>query len=311
MLSLWILCSVVWCMLSYAFAFTLPADYQSTSSLGPRTAARINKKNQNSKFGSRAAVNRCARGFSRNAALQMATELKFSDDENGMTNSTTELTTRVETVFPRAEILTITMDDHVPLGCTVEESLHEDDDSIFISKLTKGGNAEHAGLKLGDVIVGVTGLFGDIVSTIESDVEKIKRLVAAVSEEVPLSIQVARGTDVFERHESTINDVCMGAGASEKEVQECVVDFLSGGYNYDDDVVENDSTECEADDSECLIDDMMNLWADELPPPSTTTGITAQTVQKTSKPKPWSVRSSGSGTYVRDPKTGKMRNIDA
>jgi hypothetical protein len=104
---------------------------------------------------------------------------------------------------------------------------------------------------------------------------------------------------------------------NDKEVQDCVVDFLAGGYDYDDAaVVENkndvDETECKEDeDAECLIDGMMNLWADELPPPSTTTGITADTVQKTSKPKPWSSRSSPSGTWVRDPKTGKMRNIDA
>lgn len=116
----------------------------------------------------------------------------------------------------------------------------------------------------------------------------------------------------MERHESTIVDVCSGAGANEKEVEECVVDFLAGGYDYDGDVVESEGSECDDDDvAECLIDDMMNLWADELPPPSTTTGITAQTVQKTSKPKPWSSRSSPSGTWVRDPKTGKMRNIDA
>ena len=138
-----------------------------------------------------------------------------------------------------------------------------------------------------------------------------KRLVSAVAEEDPLTIQVARGTDVFERHESIIVDVCNGSGANEKEVQECVVDFIAGGYDYDID--ESDvAADCdENDDAECLIDDMMNLWADELPPPSTTTGITADTVQKTSKPKPWSSRSSPSGTWVRDPKTGKMRNIDA
>jgi len=240
----------------------------------------------------------------------MATELKFTDDENGMTNSTTELSSKVETVFPKAEILTLTMDDHIPLGCTIEESLHENDDFIFISKLTQDGNAEGAGLKVGDVIVGVTGLFGDLISTLETDAEKIKRLVSAVAEKDPLQIQVARGTDVLERHESTIVDVCNGSGASEKEVQECVVDFISGGYDYSvEDVV---APECdENDDAECLIDDMMNLWAGELPPPSTTSGITAETVQKTSKPKPWSNRSSPSGTWVRDPKTGKMRNIDA
>ena len=138
-----------------------------------------------------------------------------------------------------------------------------------------------------------------------------KRLVSAVAEEDPLTIQVARGTNVYERHESTIVDVCNGAGASDKEVEECVVDFISGGYNYEADAVESDAVECNDEDADCLIDDMMNLWADELPPPSTTSGITAQTVQTTSKPKPWSSRSSPSGTWVRDPKTGKMRNIDA
>jgi hypothetical protein len=31
---------------------------------------------------------------------------------------------------------------------------------------------------------------------------------------------------------------------------------------------------------------------------------------KKKKVAPWASRSSGSGTYVRDPKTGKMVNID-
>ena len=139
-----------------------------------------------------------------------------------------------------------------------------------------------------------------------------KRLVSAVVQEDPLTIQVVRGTNVLERHESMIVDLCSVAGVGDKEVEDCVVDFLSGGYDYEDDAVESDSEECEKDnDGECLIDDMMNLWADEIQAPSTTTGITKESVTKASKPKPWSSRSSGSGTWVRDPKTGKMRNIDA
>lgn len=113
------------------------------------------------------------RGFSRNLALPMATKLKFADDENGMTNTTVELSSRVETLFPSTETLTIEMAEHVPLGCTVDESLHEDDDFIFISKLTINGHAEEAGLQVGDVIVGVTGLFGELVSTIDTDIEKL------------------------------------------------------------------------------------------------------------------------------------------
>ena len=101
----------------------------------------------------------------------MATKLKFADDDNGMTNSTEALSSRAESVFPKAQILTIELTDHVPLGCTVEESVHEDDDFIFISKVTSKGNAETSGLKVGDVIVGVTGLFGDMTCTIDSNVE--------------------------------------------------------------------------------------------------------------------------------------------
>ena len=52
--------------------------------------------------------------------------------------------------------------------------------------------------------------------------------------------------------------------------------------------------------------------ADELPMPPTTTGIIDPDAStSSSKPKPWSSRSSPSGTFVRDPVTGEMRNIDA
>ena len=121
-----------------------------------------------------------------------------------------------------------------------------------------------------------------------------------------------RGTNVLERHESAIVDMCNMSGASEKEVEDCVVDFLSGGYDILLSDNEFDSTESvNKDDSEVLIDDMMNLWANEVPLPPTTSGITDQVNNGAKKPKPWSSRSSGSGTWVRDPKTGKMRNIDS
>lgn len=250
------------------------------------------------------------RSFSRGFALSSGAKV----DETGTANSTVgETSSRIETLFPGAELLTIELIDHIPLGCTIEESLHEEDDSIFISKLTKEGNAEKAGLRVGDVVVGVTGSFGELTGTINSDVEKIKKLVAAVPEEDPLVIEVARGTRILERHESTLVDLCNLSGESEKDVQDCVVNFLSGGYDYDsEDVVSDEEVACDDEDPECLIDGMMNLWADELPPPPTTSGITDQTKPRSAKaPKPWSNRSSPSGTWVRDPKTGKMRNIDA
>ena len=113
------------------------------------------------------------RDFSRHYVIASATKLKFSDDENRMTNSTVALSSRVESLFPGAQVLTIEMAEHVPLGCTVEESLHKDDDVIFISKLTQEGHAEKARLQVGDVIVGVTGLFGQMTSTIDTDIEKM------------------------------------------------------------------------------------------------------------------------------------------
>jgi len=307
------ICWFVFYMITNVLAFTPISDYHCTSSLGITTSTTIiapRSKNFKCDF----LFVPFERGVTRNLALQMATKLKFSDDENGMTNITVEQASRVDALFPRAEILTIKMSEHVPLGCTIEESLHEDDDFIFISKLTGEGHAERAGLEVGDVILGVTGLFGKLACTIDADVEKIKQLVSAVPKGDPLTIQVARGTNILERHEITIVELCSVAGTSDKEVQECVVDFLAGGYDYGNDVVDEggDAAVCEDDkDAECLIDGMMNLWADELPSSSTEARNIEPKVEKTAKPKPWSSRSSPSGTWVRDPKTGKMRNIDA
>eukprot|EP00536_Pseudo-nitzschia_multiseries_P012292 jgi/Psemu1/308980/fgenesh1_kg.462_\ len=125
-------------------------------------------------------------------------------------------------------------------------------------------------------------------------------------------MKVARGTSVLERHETALVELC-NIGDDDKDVQDCVVNFLAGGFDYEnDDRPADEEVTCNDTDTECLIDGMMNMWADELPPPPTTSGITDQTNQNSSakKPKPWSNRSSGSGTWVRDPKTGKMRNID-
>jgi predicted metalloprotease with PDZ domain len=80
---------------------------------------------------------------------------------------------KVKEVFPSGTILTMELAEHRPLGCTVEESLNEDDDYVFISKITEGGNAYKAGLQIGDVIVGVTGLFTDLAIVMDSGVDKM------------------------------------------------------------------------------------------------------------------------------------------
>jgi hypothetical protein len=115
-------------------------------------------------------------------AAAASTQLQFSDDKNTNTNTNTndisnnvtlEFTSQVGDIFPDGEILTIEMIDHQPLGCTVEESIDEEDDFIFISKLTDKGSAENAGLQVGDVVVGVTGTFGQLADVLGASVEKM------------------------------------------------------------------------------------------------------------------------------------------
>jgi predicted metalloprotease with PDZ domain len=62
---------------------------------------------------------------------------------------------------------------HRPLGCTIEESLarnRQENEStarrkhgqVFVSKVTPSSYADKAGLQIGDVIVDVTGIFGEL-----------------------------------------------------------------------------------------------------------------------------------------------------
>ena len=80
-----------------------------------------------------------------------------------------------------AQLLELSIFPHRPLGCTVEESLAALEQSsssahnyVFVSKVVPGGNAEHAGLQTGDVLVGLSGLFdGEIMDVAHVGVEKM------------------------------------------------------------------------------------------------------------------------------------------
>lgn len=149
--------------------------------------------------------------------------------------------------------------------------------------------------------------------------------MAAVPEDEPLVFRVARETGVMERHEAAIVDLCQTPGASDKQVEDCVVTFLSSGYDdssttikvatetEEDTEKESDGDRDDEDESDDMLDTMLNMWADDLPMPPTTSGITDMNGEdsRPGKAKPWSSRSSPSGTFVRDPVTGEMRNIDA
>jgi hypothetical protein len=65
--------------------------------------------------------------------------------------------------------------EHKPLGCTVEESLDTESDPtvVFVSKIVPGGNADKAGIRVGDVLVGVTGLFGEMTPILKAGIEKM------------------------------------------------------------------------------------------------------------------------------------------
>ena len=44
---------------------------------------------------------------------------------------------------------------------------------VFVSKVTEGGNADKAGIEVGDVIVGVSGSFEDVVEVIGSGLDRV------------------------------------------------------------------------------------------------------------------------------------------
>jgi hypothetical protein len=135
--------------------------------------------------------------------------------------------------------------------------------------------------------------------------------VGSRPDDEPLTLRVARGTAVAQDHERALVDLCSNPGASDQETEQCVIDFLVGGYTL---LFEEDNFCDEDGDTECLVDNMYNMWNEDLP----TNGEAAASDQSTldqsppePKVKPWSSRASPSGTFVRDPVTGKMKNIDA
>lgn len=144
-----------------------------------------------------------------------------------------------------------------------------------------------------------------------------KGLVASRPDGEALEIRIARGSRVLEEHEKALVDLCSNDGASEKEVEDCVVSFLKEGYLGDLEEEDNDAIAASDDEEEDvdLVDSLYSMWAEDdvLPPPkiSKESSMNDDDGKSSTKPKPWSSRSSPSGTFVRDPVTGKMKNIDA
>lgn len=210
-------------------------------------------------------------------------------------------------IFPVAEYEDFSLYPHRPLGMTIEESL-SDSRFILVTKVVEGGNAGKAGLAVGDVLVGISGLFGELTNAVGLEVEKIKGFVGSRPEDEALLIKVARGTEAHELHEKAVIELC-SIESSDKEIEQCVVEYLATDYN-ELDKMPNEVEECDVDnpDEDCLLDSMMDMWNDDLPPPPPPKEAMPE-VNKPAAVKPWSSRSSPSGTYVRDPATGEMKNI--
>lgn len=209
-----------------------------------------------------------------------------------------------------AEVHQFDLKHHKPLGCSVEESLASEPDGakyVFVTQINGGGNAEKAGFEVGDVIVQISGTFDDVVDVKGMGLDKVRSLVAGRAEESPLVIRVARGSDVIERHEMAIVDLCILG--DDKETEECITSI----YKADDDIYiagDSEMAMCEDDGTECMLDSMWGAWSEGLPMPGNEEEEEEEVKVKKKKVAPWSSRSSPSGTYVRDPKTGIMENID-
>jgi hypothetical protein len=87
-------------------------------------------------------------------------------------------------------LLNFTLAEHRPLGCTIEESLAASIDGnepqgesinsqnqglpyVFVSKVQPESLAQIAGLQVGDVVVGTTGLFGQILDVTLAGIDKM------------------------------------------------------------------------------------------------------------------------------------------
>lgn len=67
---------------------------------------------------------------------------------------------------------------HRPLGCTIEESLAairktDRHGQVFVSKVITNSFANQAGLQVGDVIVDVTGIFGELKDVKDHGIDEV------------------------------------------------------------------------------------------------------------------------------------------
>ena len=162
--------------------------------------------------------------------------------------------------------------------------------------------------------------------------ETVLTLIRARPESDPLVLRIARGCPaVLEQHEQALVSLCSDGVISgvTTEIENCMLEYLQQAYVDDDDttstknnVMDQDEELCNPnEDDDCVLDNVFELWnqdLDVIDPKAKTVGtqegddaMDNDAAATKPKVKPWSSRSSPSGTFVRDPVTGKMTNLDA
>eukprot|EP00580_Thalassiosira_gravida_P001272 CAMPEP_0201604166 /NCGR_PEP_ID=MMETSP0492-20130828/4389_1 /ASSEMBLY_ACC=CAM_ASM_000837 /TAXON_ID=420259 /ORGANISM="Thalassiosira gravida, Strain GMp14c1" /LENGTH=313 /DNA_ID=CAMNT_0048068131 /DNA_START=102 /DNA_END=1043 /DNA_ORIENTATION=- len=236
-----------------------------------------------------------------------------NDDASTTNANANEKLPQLEGSLKSSFLLEFELVEHKPLGCSVEESLANEEDGskyVFVAEVNNGGNAAKAGLKKGDVIVQLSGTFSEVTDVTGLGIEKIRSLVGGRPDENPLIMCIARGSDVMERHELALVELCIvGDDATTADCIDTIYSADASDYYLDGQDTDVGAICDEDDGTECMLDSMWSDWSFEEEKEEET-----KVEEVEEKPKkvaqPWASRSSGSGTYVRDPKTGKMRNID-
>lgn len=243
----------------------------------------------------------------------------LDDDEKFPELLKETLTDSEEELILGVSTFDLELSEHKPLGCTVEESLAPEPDAstpVFVAKVVEGGHAEKAGIEVGDVILGVSGVFDEVEDVSNADLDRVRSLVSGRHSNKPLTIRVIRGTDVISRHESHLVSLCTLPGETDYALDDCITSLMKEGDL--DEVMDGENIGMDMDcdeEGECMLDAMFAAWGLEDDDASSASGASLekddtkpQEAQKTNS-RPWASRSSPSGTYVRDPVTGQMENI--
>lgn len=129
------------------------------------TASAVSECNQNSTSASKTGATSLTNFKNDDQQIPLI----WNSDEKNLENTSSTIVT-----FPPYR--------HRPLGCTLEESLAAINAlncrrfPLFVSKVLPGSYADEAGIQVGDVIVGVTGIFGGKImplTNVDDNIDKV------------------------------------------------------------------------------------------------------------------------------------------